>query len=141
MWLFRFGLITPTFDSSKDYSTIKLHIDRYATMECPEMEEIVIVWNNDKDPKEAGFKQLKEWKRPVYFHKTPRNSMDFRFSLPPESKAKVFFSIDDDVILTSTQLKNGFEEWKKNAIGDVGPLMGYGQTSFSFDCSKNFYRR
>ena len=74
-----------------------MHIDRYATMECPEMEEIVIVWNNDEDPKEAGFKQLKEWKRPVYFYKTDHNSMDFRFSLPPESKAKVFFSIDDDI--------------------------------------------
>ena len=56
--LFRFGLITPTYNSQKDYTVIKLHIDRYATMECPEMEEIVIVWNNQEDPKDAGFKQL-----------------------------------------------------------------------------------
>ena len=35
--------------------------------------------------------------------------MDFRFSLPLESKAKVFFSLNDDIILTSSQLKEGFE--------------------------------
>ena len=67
-------------------------------MECPLLQEIVIVWNNEEDPKDAGFKQLQEWKTPVYFHKTPYNSMDFRYSLPPESKAKIFFNADDDLI-------------------------------------------
>ena len=103
------------------------------------MEEIVIVWNNVETPQEAGFKQFKEWKRPVHFHKTPQNSMDFRFSLPPESKAKVFFSIDDDIVLDCQELIQGFKQWRKYAIGDVSPLMGYGQRQFELDSLHSRY--
>ena len=44
----------------------------------------------------------------------------------------MFFSADDDIITTCPELQKGFEEWKKNAVGDVGPLLGYGQRSFDF---------
>ena len=77
-------------------------------MECPLLEEIVIVWNNEEDPQAAGFQQSPEWKTPVYFHKTPHNSMDFRYQLPPESKAKIFFSADDDLIYNCENLTRGF---------------------------------
>ena len=58
--------------------------------------------------------------------------MELRFSLPAASKAKVFFSADDDVITTCSQLKQGFDEWRKNAVGDVGPFIGFGQRSIDF---------
>ena len=109
----RFGIITPTYSLKKNYQLIREYINRYATMDCPEIEEIVIVWNNEENPKDLGFKQLEEWKRPVLFHKTPKNSMDLRYSLPSESRAKVFFSADDDIITTCFELQKGFEEWKK----------------------------
>ena len=48
----------------------------------------------------------------------------------------MFFSADDDIITTCAELQKGFEEWKKNAIGDVGPLVGYGQKSFDFSSEK-----
>ena len=111
-------------------------------MDCPEMEEIVIVWNNKLSPEQAGLKQMEHWNRPVHFHKNPHNSMELRFSLPPESKAKVFFSIDDDILTTCAQLKVSFAEWKKNAVGDVGPLVGFTQRSFDFSSgSETFFAR
>ena len=105
-------------------------------MDCPLTEEIVIVWNNQQSPQDAGFQQLAEWKRPVHLHRTPHNSMDLRYSLPPESRARVFFSADDGIIITCAELQKDFQEWKKNVIGDVGPLVGYGQKSFDFSSEK-----
>ena len=111
-------------------------------MDCPEMEEIVIVWNNKLSPKKVGLKQMSYWKRPVHFCWNPHNSMELRFSLPPKSKAKVFFSIDDDILTTCAQLKVSFAEWKKNAVGDVGPLVGFTQRSFDFSSgSETFFAR
>ena len=40
--------------------------------------------------------------------------------------------MDDDVITTCSDLRKGFRVWRKQAIGDVGPLMGYAQRSFNF---------
>lgn len=47
------------------------------------MTEIAVAWNNEVTPEEVGFTELqrKTWKRPVYFIKTPYNSMDFRYML------------------------------------------------------------
>ena len=101
-------------------------------MECPLLEEIVIVWNNEESPQDAGFRQLKKWKHPVLFHQTPHNSMDFRYSLPPESKAKLFFNADDDLIFTCEKLVKAFQKWKKYYIGDIVPLLGYRTMSFNF---------
>lgn len=50
-------------------------------MECEEMAEISIVWNNDITPEEANIINP-NWKIPVYFASTPYNSMDFRYILP-----------------------------------------------------------
>ena len=61
------------------------------------------------------------------FHKTPHNSMDFRCSLPPESKAKLFFNADDDLIFTCEKLMKAFEKWKKYYIGDIVPLLAIAQ--------------
>ena len=46
------------------------------------MSEFSIVWNNDITPEEAGIAKSEDWKRPVYFRKTPFNSMDFRYLVP-----------------------------------------------------------
>lgn len=97
---FSFGLLTVTHARNGIYTYFRNHLEMYATMDCPEMTEISIVWNNDVAPELVGFAPSPSWKRPVYFRKTPYNSMDFRYFLPKESKAKVFFSIDDDIIIT-----------------------------------------
>jgi hypothetical protein len=97
------------------------------------MSEIVIVWNNQESPESAGFTTDEEWKRPVYFYQTPHNSMDFRYSLPAKSQAKVFFSIDDDITTDCEEMEKGFRFWQSHAIGDIAPLMGYGQRAFDFE--------
>lgn len=45
------------------------------------------------------FKDKDSWKRPVYFYRTPNNSMNWRYKIPKESKSEVFFSIDDDITI------------------------------------------
>jgi hypothetical protein len=45
-------------------------------------------------------KNSENWKRPINFYQTPYNSLDWRYTIPPESKAQVYFSIDDDIIIS-----------------------------------------
>jgi hypothetical protein len=53
-------------------------------MDCSIASEVNIVWNNDIDPEKVPIKLEKDqWKRPVYFYKTPNNSMDWRYKLSP----------------------------------------------------------
>ena len=56
------------------------------------------------------------------FHKTPHNSMDFRCSLPPESKAKLFFNADDDLIFTCEKLMKAKHQLVKRHLHEVFAL-------------------
>ena len=62
--------------------------------------------------------------------------MDFRYLLPEESTAQVFFSIDDDVEIGCQELVRGFGFWRERAIGDVAPLMGYGLRGFDTNLAR-----
>lgn len=51
-------------------------------MKCPIVTEINIVWNNEQSMEEMGiFARKQYWKRPVYFYRTPFNSMDWRYKI------------------------------------------------------------
>ena len=81
---FSFAFQTVTLTSAGDYSFIEKHINWYASMDCSIASEVNIVWNNDIDPEKVPIKLEKDqWKRPVYFYKTPNNSMDWRYKLSP----------------------------------------------------------
>ena len=74
------------------------YLERYATMDCPIVTEINIVWNNEQTMEEMGvYANKDQWKRNIYFYRTPSNSMSWRFKIAPETKSQVFFSIDDDI--------------------------------------------
>ena len=108
-------------------------------MECENMEEIVIVWNNEETPEQAGFVNSPSWKRPVIFLKTPKNSMDNRYLLPSESKAKIFFNLDDDIHTSCEELNNSFGVWRKHTLGDIGPLVGYAKRTFNYNAAKTTF--
>ena len=38
--------------------------------------------------------------------------MDWRYKIPAESKAQVYFIIDDDVKIDCPELKRGFKKWQ-----------------------------
>lgn len=59
--------------------------------------------------------------------------MSFRFQLPIESTAKLFFVIDDDVIISCEELKNGFKKWKQYSADGIGPLTGYVPRPINFN--------
>ena len=52
--------------------------------------------------------------------------MDWRYKIPSESEAKVYFSIDDDIVIDCEELMRGFKIWQSHAIGDIGPIVTYG---------------
>lgn len=72
----------------------------------------------------------------MYFYKTPMNSMDFRYMLPVESKAEVFFSMDDDIVIDCKELEKTFKVWQQRAIGDISPIATYAPRGFSFNIGK-----
>ena len=96
-------------------------------MDCPIVTEINIVWNNEQSMEQIGIYENKsQWKRAINFYRTPSNSMNWRFKIAEETKSQVFFSIDDDITVDCEELKKGFEVWRKNAIGSIGPIVSYG---------------
>jgi hypothetical protein len=100
-------------------------------MDCPIMTEINVVWNNEKTPKEMGvLKDKANWKRPVNFYLTPYNSLRWRYKIPKESKARVYFSLDDESITSCKSLTKAFRFWQANAVGDIGPVVSYASRSF-----------
>jgi hypothetical protein len=114
-----------------------MYLERYAEMECPEVMEINVVWNNEASPQQMGvYERVKNWKRPVYFYHTGSNSMNYRYKLHPEASATVYFSVDDDIIISCSEMVEGFNKWKQHAIGEIAPLIGYGPRSYDFN---NYY--
>lgn len=76
------------------------YLRRYAFMDCPIINEISIIWNNEKSMEEMGvFEERSKWKIPIYFYRTEYNSMYWRYNIPKETKSQVFFSIDDDIVV------------------------------------------
>jgi hypothetical protein len=95
-------------------------------MDCEIAAEMNIVWNNEIDPSLAPlFSKKALWKRPVNFYITPGNSMDWRYKIPEESKAQVFFIIDDDVEIDCKELHRGFQKWQEHAVGNIAPIVTY----------------
>lgn len=77
-----FGLTTVTHSRGGDNSQFMTYLQRYAEMKCPIVTEINIVWNNEQSMEEMGiFARKQYWKRPVYFYRTPFNSMDWRYKI------------------------------------------------------------
>ncbi|MCB0370831.1 MAG: hypothetical protein KDD45_15770 [Bdellovibrionales bacterium] len=71
-----------THTRAGDNSQFMKYLNRYATIDCPEVTEINIVWNNEQSMEEMGVFQHKDtWKRPIRFYQTPSNSMNWRFKL------------------------------------------------------------
>jgi hypothetical protein len=107
-----------TYARGGDNSMFEGHLARYATMDCPIITEVNIVWNNEKTPEQMEvFKNSQDWKRPVYFHLTPYNSLNWRYKIPKESKERVYFYVDDDNIVECEELTKGFKMWQAHAIG------------------------
>lgn len=108
-------------------------------MDCPIATDLNIVWNNEIEPEKAPIKLNRSaWKRPVNFLKTPNNSMDWRYKIPTESSAEVFFIVDDDVIVDCKELERGFKVWQANAVGSVGPIVSYAVRFFEYTQKKGF---
>lgn len=98
-----------------------------------------MVWNNEQTPQQMGvLAEQSKWVRPVYFFQTPNNSMNWRYKIPKESQAQVYFSIDDDIIVDCAELGKGFAVWQSLAVGSVAPIVSYGPRLFEFTARQGF---
>ena len=66
--------------------------------------------------------------------------MDNRYLLPPESKSSLFFNLDDDIHTDCGELQKSFELWKKYSVGDLGPLVGYGQRTYDYKADSTTFK-
>jgi hypothetical protein len=122
-----------THTRGNDSSQFEKYISLYAFMDCPIVTEINIVWNNERTPENMGIlANSSNWKRPVHFYQTPHNSLDWRWKRNKDSKARVFFSIDDDIIISCEELTKGFRVWQANAIGEIGPIITFEARYFEY---------
>lgn len=64
--------------------------------------------------------------------------MNWRYKIPKESKSQVFFSIDDDITVDCEELKKGFQVWRENAIGSIGPIISYGPRYYEYNLKQGF---
>lgn len=131
--------MTVTHTRAGDNSQFMKYLDRYATMECSVVTEINVVWNNEESMESMDvFKNNEKWVRPVYFYKTSSNSMNWRFKIAQEVKSQVFFSIDDDITVGCEELMRGFQIWRNNAIGSIGPIVSYGPRHYEYTLKPGF---
>lgn len=50
----------------------------------------------------------------------------------------MFFSIDDDINVGCAELMHGFDIWRNNAIGNLGPIVTYGARFYEFTLRGGF---
>jgi hypothetical protein len=64
--------------------------------------------------------------------------MNWRYKVPPESKEKVYFSIDDDITVDCEELMKGFKVWQSHAVGSIGPIVSYGPRFYEYTLKGGF---
>ena len=111
-----FIIVTPTF---KRDNLVGRFLQRYAVNlpnEMPELKAIYIVWANlERSPFDSHnvMKDKDNWKVPVHFHIPPTSSLNYRFYLPEgHSDDTAVFSLDDDLIISTQDIRKAFEVWK-----------------------------
>lgn len=133
-------LITPTFQRDQILANFLDHFAVKLAASCPIIEEIFISWANvDRKPEDSEILQQKKdkWLVPVIFDRPNDKSLNHRFFEPKSLKTAAILSIDDDLRMSCSDLKRGFEIWKKNFKNGVAPIVGY--SARSHKTSRNGY--
>lgn len=128
-----------TYARNGDFSVFKKYLKLYTETPCYAdlIEEINIVWNNEKSPESAGvFEREKFWRIPVNFYRTAFNSMDHRYRLPKHSAARVLYSLDDDIIVDCNTFALTFQQYQKVNHLEVGPIVANEVRAFAYHLEK-----
>jgi hypothetical protein len=93
---------------------LKVFIEHYSR--CESVREIVVVWNKGNYPSSDAFDSTV----PVRIRVEEINSLNNRFRVDPLIKTRAVFELDDDIMMTCTDLEKGFKVWREHPERMVG---------------------
>jgi hypothetical protein len=105
-------MVTMTYEAC--LWNLKLFVERYSR--CESVREIVVVWNKGNPPSSAAFDSTV----PVRIRVEETNSLNNRFRVDPLIKTRAVFDLDDDIMMTCTDLEKGFKVWREHPERMVG---------------------
>ncbi|XP_078428133.1 glycosyltransferase family protein 47 isoform X2 [Wolffia australiana] len=110
--LSQFTLVTMTYEAR--LWNLRLFVKHYSR--CTSVREIVVVWNKGPLPDPAGFDSAV----PVRIRVELENSLNNRFKPDPEIRTRGVFQLDDDIMMTCTDVEKGFVAWRQSPHRIVG---------------------
>ena len=108
----QFTMVTMTYEAR--IWNLKLFIKHYSR--CASVKEIVVVWNKGKPPTPEEF----DSSVPVRVQVSSRNSLNNRFKSDLGITSKGVFQLDDDIMMTCTDVERGFKVWRESPDRIVG---------------------
>ncbi|KAK3134962.1 hypothetical protein QOZ80_5BG0412950 [Eleusine coracana subsp. coracana] len=108
----QFTMVTMTYEAR--LWNLKLFIEHYSR--CESVREIVVVWNKGNPPSSDAFDSTV----PVRIRVEEINSLNNRFRVDPLIKTRAVLELDDDIMMTCTDLEKGFKVWREHPERMVG---------------------
>ncbi|KAJ1263842.1 hypothetical protein BS78_09G217900 [Paspalum vaginatum] len=108
----QFTMVTMTYEAR--LWNLKLFVEHYSR--CESVREIVVVWNKGNPPSSDAFDSTV----PVRIRVEEINSLNNRFRIDPRIKTRAVFELDDDIMMTCTDLEKGFRVWREHPERMVG---------------------
>jgi hypothetical protein len=108
----QFTMVTMTYEAR--LWNLKLFVEHYSR--CESVREIVVVWNKGNPPSCDAFDSTV----PVRIRVEEINSLNNRFRVDPLIKTQAVLELDDDIMMTCTDLEKGFRVWREHPKRMVG---------------------
>ncbi|KAF6985890.1 hypothetical protein CFC21_003704 [Triticum aestivum] len=108
----QFTLVTMTYEAR--LWNLKMFVEHYSR--CESVREIVVVWNKGNPPGSDAFDSTV----PVRIRVEELNSLNNRFRVDPLIKTRAVLELDDDIMMTCSDVEKGFKVWREHPERMVG---------------------
>uniref|UniRef100_I1PXH2 Glucosamine inositolphosphorylceramide transferase 1 n=2 Tax=Oryza glaberrima TaxID=4538 RepID=I1PXH2_ORYGL len=108
----QFTMVTMTYEAR--LWNLKLFVEHYSR--CESVREIVVVWNKGNHPTSDAFDSTV----PVRIRVEEINSLNNRFRVDPLIKTRAVLELDDDIMMTCSDVEKGFKVWREHPERMVG---------------------
>ncbi|XP_051208218.1 glucosamine inositolphosphorylceramide transferase 1 [Lolium perenne] len=108
----QFTMVTMTYEAR--LWNLKLFVEHYSR--CESVREIVVVWNKGNHPTSDAFDSTV----PVRIRVEELNSLNNRFRVDPLIKTRAVLELDDDIMMTCSDVEKGFKVWREHPERMVG---------------------
>ncbi|KAL5716779.1 hypothetical protein ACHQM5_009902 [Ranunculus cassubicifolius] len=108
----QFTLLAMTYDARM--WNLKMYVKHYSR--CSSVKEIVVVWNRGGPPMVGDLDSTV----PVRIRVEDKNSLNNRFRIDPLIKTRAVLELDDDIMMSCTDIERGFKAWREHPERIVG---------------------